>query len=295
MSVESCAAFLRTAYEDPHLWRQMRALTGVAEIIRLGRVHGHRFDVQDLAAASSAATLGPPSTPASAPRSGREALGLTHHEYDLDKLPGLSAVVDELPKLKIKPATVDLARFEEGFRADDLASTAVAPASPEYRRWHEGRADPDPQGRRDFHLINLDDHVDHPAYDDYLAAKVRVLSALENVFGDQVRFSGSLWYPPSSYRLWHTNKDQPGWRMYVIDLDEEFADPERTSFFRYQHPESGELVTLRERPRLVRFFKIEQDPGRLFWHCIVNPTERHRWSFGFAVPDTWIDAIASRS
>jgi hypothetical protein len=45
----------------------------------------------------------------------------------------------------------------------------------------------------------------------------------------------------------------------------------------------------------VRFFKVEQDPGRLFWHCIVNATRRHRWSFGFTVPDTWLDAVAGRS
>ena len=36
---------------------------------------------------------------------------------------------------------------------------------------------------------------------------------------------------------------------------------------------------------------VAQDPDRLFWHCIVNPSERHRWSFGFVVPDNWIDAI----
>lgn len=303
MAVDSCAAFLQAAYEDPHLWRHMKALTGVAEIIRLGDRHGYQFDERDLAAASATATHGPASTPKPAPRSGNAALGLTHHEYDMDKLPGFEAVIAELPHLKIQPPTVDLTRFGETFREDDLRSTAMIPASPEHRSWQaaarrehtERRERVAPQGKRDFHLINLDDHVDHPGYDDYLAAKTRVIGALEDVFGDEIRFSGSMWYPPSGYRLWHTNKDQPGWRMYLIDFDDDFTDPEQTSFFRYRHPESGELVTLKERPRLVRFFKIEQDPARLFWHCIVNPTQRHRWSFGFVVPDAWLDAITARS
>lgn len=297
MTVDACVAFLHTAQEDPRLRQQMKAMTGIAELIRLGRSHGYQFDARDLAGASSAATSGPlsPSAPASRPR--RETPTLTHYEYDMDKLPGFAAIAAELPKLKIRPPAVDLARFDETFREEDLASTDLAPASRGYRDWLDAVASEhaDPCVNRDFHLVNLDDHVDHPGYDDYLTAKTRVISALEDVFGDEAHFSGSMWYPPSSYRLWHTNKDQPGWRMYIIDPDGEFADPERTSFFRYQHPESGELVTLRERPRMVRFFKIEQEPGRLFWHCIVNSTDRHRWSFGFTVPDAWHDAIHAQS
>jgi hypothetical protein len=215
----------------------------------------------------------------------------------MGKLPGFGAVIDELPNLKIKPPAVDLARFRETFRAHDLASTELAPASPQYRGWLAARAErvAGQPGNPDFHLVNLDDHVDHAGYDRYLAAKTRVLAALEDVLGDEVRFSGSMWYPPSSYRLWHTNEDQPGWRMYLIDFDDDPADSAPASFFRYQQPGGSELVTLPDRPRLVRFFKIEQDPGRLFWHCIVNATSRHRWSFGFAVPGTWLDAITARS
>ncbi len=103
-----------------------------------------------------------------------------------------------------------------------------------------------------------------------------------------------MWYPPHSYRLWHTNETQPGWRMYVVDLDEPFENEHDTSFFRYQNPQTGQIVTLHEKPRIVRFFKAEQDPDRLFWHCIVNPTDRHRWSFGFVVPDDWQDKIRVR-
>ncbi|MDN3353269.1 hypothetical protein [Actinomadura sp. DC4] len=124
--------------------------------------------------------------------------------------------------------------------------------------------------RRDLHLVNLDEHADHPGYDGYLEAKHRVIRTLEDFFGSEIRFSCSLWYPPSGYRLWHTDETQPGWRMHVVDFDER---PE-ASFFRYMDPRTHEIVTLRERPRTVRFFKIEQDPRRLLWHCVANPAPR---------------------
>ncbi|SNR35989.1 Nif11-like leader peptide family natural product precursor [Actinomadura mexicana] len=315
MSVETCAAFLRYALRDSGIRQQMKAMTAVAEMVRLGRAHGYLFDARDLAAASSSpdfseaapkAAAGKaasgPAVPGPRPETAPAALAAPaptpaeptafyHYEYDMADLPGFDAVLDELPALKIKPSTVDLAEFDAGFSADDLRSTSLAPSSAEYRRW---RAALDTRRRRDFHLVNLDSHTDHADYEGYYAAKIRLVAALEKVFGGEVRLSGNLWYPPSSYRLWHTNEDQPGWRMYLIDFDEGFSDAEHTSFFRYQHPETDELVTLRERPRLARFFKVEQDPDRLFWHCIVNPTPRHRWSFGCHVPDTWLDAIAGR-
>lgn len=75
----------------------------------------------------------------------------------------------------------------------------------------------------------------------------------------------------------------------MIDFDESVEQPKGTSFFRYMNPQSKEVVTLEERPKLVRFFKIEQEKEKLFWHCIVNATTRSRWSFGFIVPDHWMD------
>jgi hypothetical protein len=305
MSVESSRAFLRIAYDSPELIQQLKAVTGTQEIVRLGLRYGYTFDVPELIEASSSFTGTPGKAPKTARRAasvpaGRRGPGPLHHEYRLDDLPGLRGVIDQLPHLKIKPPSVDLARFEATFREEDLRSTSMSPANPEFQAWHESmmRAhwrDPtlgSGAPRRDFHLVNLDEHVDHPGYDRYLEAKHRMIRMLEEFFDSEVRFSGSLWYPPSSYRLWHTNETQPGWRMYVIDFDEPPAEPGDTSFFRYMDPRTHEIVTLDEGPRMVRFFKAEQDPSRLFWHCIVNPTPRHRWSFGFVVPDAWMTAIA---
>jgi hypothetical protein len=324
MSVESSRAFLQIAYDSPELKQQLKAVTGTQEIVRLGLRYGYTFDVPELMEASSAFAgplakthgraaggrpdgttgVGTRTRRADGPREGGgDAAGPLHHEYRLDDLPGLKDVIDQLPHLKIKPPSVDLARFAATFREDDLRSTSMSPANPEFQAWHKtmmrahwrdpalGSGAP----RRDFHLVNLDEHIAHDGYDRYLEAKHRLVRTLEEFFGDEVRFSGSLWYPPSSYRLWHTNETQPGWRMYVIDFDEPPAGPAETSFFRYLDPRTQEIVTLGESPRMVRFFKAEQDPTKLFWHCIVNPTPRHRWSFGFVVPDDWMTAVARQS
>ncbi|GAB3212369.1 Nif11-like leader peptide family natural product precursor [Marinactinospora thermotolerans] len=296
MSIESCTDFLRTAYASEELMRTLRAMTGPKEIIALGRRHGYDFHLGDLATASMsfAPESAPGPRPAASPPPSESVF--YHHEYDIADLPGFGDIIDLLPRLKVQPDTVDLARFADRYREEDRASTDLSPVSQEFRRWQnrvereESARGADPQ-QRGFHLVNLDEHVDHSGYDSYLDAKSAAVGALERAFGTEVRFSGSMWYPPSSYRLWHTNETQPGWRMYLIDFDAPFTDPEHTTFFRYLHPRTGELVTLRERPRIARFFKIEQDPDRLFWHCIVNPTQRHRWSFGFVVPDDWRERL----
>jgi hypothetical protein len=129
--------------------------------------------------------------------------------------------------------------------------------------------------------VNLDQHVDHSLYA-YFDAKMRTIRQLERVLGCEIQFSGSMWYPTLAYRLWHTNETQPGWRMYLIDFDEPIAPADIRSFFRYMNPQTKEIVTLQDRPKMLRFFKVDQRADRLFWHCIVNR------SFGFFVPDDWM-------
>src|SRR5262249_18678454 len=162
---------------------------------------------------------------------------------------------------------------------------SVSPDSPDFRRRFREIADapagePGHGGRED-HVINLDHHAGHQGFDAYFDAKCRIIDALETFFGAEIRFSASLWYPPQAYRTWHTNDNQPGWRMYIIDFD---GDPRRQggqAFFRYMNPHTKEIVTLDEHPRMIRFFRIEQEREKLFWHCIVNSSHVNRWSLGF--------------
>ncbi|QUQ63717.1 Nif11-like leader peptide family natural product precursor [Kutzneria sp. CA-103260] len=298
MSFQACKEFMRVATDSGEVSRQLRAVTGIREIVALGQRHGYEFTVADVMRGSAEFTGDAPSSSTPTAAVTTETTSFLHHEYQLADIPGFEAVIDELPRLKIKPPSVDLDRFDREFVEADLRSTSMSPDDPEFQAWHQDMTrrhwrdtGVDNPPRRDFHLVNLDEHTDHAGYGGYFEAKTRVIAALENVFGGEVRFSGAMWYPPSSYRLWHTNENQPGWRMYVIDLDEPFTDAEDTSLFRYMNPQTKEIVTLREGPRIVRFFKTEQAPSKLFWHCIVNPTIRHRWSFGFAVPENWMERI----
>jgi predicted ribosomally synthesized peptide with nif11-like leader len=294
MSVDSCRTFLERTQRDADFGRLLRVVTDPREMVALGRRHGYSFDLQDIAVAS--ATLSPDEDappPVAEQSPGPDGDGETkfcHYEFDLTGVAGMEPILAELPSLTVKPAGVDLEAYRASFREDDLRWTSMSPAEPVFkRRYEEIMADDARQehGRRAFHLVNLDQYVDDPLYEGYFDAKMRLLGHLEQLFGPEVRFSGSMWYPPFAYRLWHTNETQPGWRMYLLDFDEEIDPSDNRSFFRYMNPQTTEIVTLQDRPRMLRFFKVEQAEDRLFWHCIVNGAERNRWAFGFVVPDDW--------
>jgi len=304
MSLESCITFLQKAGASDELKQCMKAVTDTQEVIALGKKYGYTFDLHDVMAASNAlrGEQSPHATSHQARPATAASTAFYHYEFDMDHIPGFAEITREVSNLKIKPSTVDLRLYAQRFRDDDFHFTSLSPASPGFLQRYQEIMQARPEdaagehsfARRDFHLVNLDHYVDHPQYDRYFQAKTRMISLLEGFFCGEVRFSGSMWYPPQAYRLWHTNETQPGWRMYLIDFDEPVGDPTGTSFFRYMNPESKEMVTLEERPRLVRFFKIEQEREKLFWHCIVNATTRNRWSFGFAVPENWLEKFAQQ-
>ena len=111
-----------------------------------------------------------------------------------------------------------------------------------------------------------------------------LVDAVSEAFGEPIHASGDFLYPRKGYRSWHTNRhDEPGWRMYLIQVDE----PDR-SFFRFIHPETGEMVTVWDRPDTVNLFPIRAD--RDFWHCIVSE-DTNRFSQGFVVPADWSDRL----
>jgi hypothetical protein len=304
MSLESCITFLREAGASDELKQHMKAVTDTQEVIAIGKKHGYAFDLHDLITASN--SLRKEQSPQASSHQARHAPAASsafyHYEFDMDHISAFAQITRALRHLKIKPASVDLRLYEQQFREDDFHFTSLSPTSPAFQSRYQdimqSRSQDSPGAhdfsRRDFHLVNLDQYVEHPQYDQYFQAKTRMISLLEDFFGGEVRFSGSMWYPPHAYRLWHTNETQPGWRMYLIDFDEPAGDPSGTSFFRYMNPESKEIVTLEERPRLVRFFKIEQEREKLFWHCIVNATTRNRWSFGFSVPENWLEKFTQK-
>lgn len=305
MSLESCINFLRQIDVSDDFKRQMKAITDTEEVIALGRKHGYIFDGRELMAASSSLN-GANGSHTKSGRTGQAPAirsAFYHYEFDMEHIPGFEKITRELNNLKIKPSSVNMRHYEQSFCEDDFQFTSMSPAEPEFQhryqeimqsQWKDA-SDGYAFSRRDFHLVNLDQHVEHQQYEQYFQAKTRMIAYLEDFFGDDVQFSGSMWYPPRAYRLWHTNETQPGWRMYLIDFDGPAEDAAGASFFRYMNPLNKEIVTLKERPKLARFFKIEQEKDKLFWHCIVNATTCNRWSFGFAVPEHWLDKLTYKS
>lgn len=297
-TTSACHEFLDLADHDPEIARMMRAITDPAELPLLGRKLGYTFDGESIMAAviERNADQNPveehdQSTPPTAPA----MPSAFHYEFAIGDIPELAPIIDELPTLRLRPATADLDRFRSEFRTDDYRWADESPASPGFQAHYDEIMAPhwtgntDTPVRRDFHLINLDQAPHQPEYQPYFDAKVRTLEHLERVFGPSLRFSGSMWYPPFAYRLWHTNQTQPGWRMYLIDFEHDIPAGDTRTFMRYMNPQTKELVTLADRPQLIRFFQIREDP--VLWHCIVNGAERDRWSFGFVVPDDWMQRL----
>jgi len=308
MSKENFLQFYRDAFLDKDLRDEFKAVTSMAETVKLGQRGGYNFSAADARAAMIAygeeiAAVVRSARAQPAVKSAANTIVGYNYDFNIDEITGFDAIAREAAELKIKPTSVNLAAFDQLFKKEDLHSTELSPASAEFATINDDittslQTMPKPSGeagysQRDIHLINLDLNVEHPEYDAYFQRKVRMVRLLSEFFDADVKFSGGLWYPPNSYRLWHTNETQPGWRMYIVDYDK--APREDRAFFRFMNPKTKELVTLNERPRLVRFFRIASRAEGLFWHCIVNASASHRWSFGFVVPETWQSRLLQRS
>lgn len=311
MSKEAVLQFYESILNSEDLKIKFRAITGLPELINLGSGYGYVFNQEEIAEASTAYAQENRKI-----ENGNSQTGLFkkpnadfspklshfyHYEFEFSEIPGFEEIAAEIEKLKIKPSTVDMQLYEESFRKEDFNFASISPDSPEFKQQYDEIMkqcfDPNiplpkhEYTQHQFHLINLDLHVNHSLYEEYLMTKIRLLKLLEKFFGLEIKFSGSLWYPPNAYRLWHTNENQPGWRMYLIDFDEFESNAENKAFFRYMNPHTKELITIDDKPKLIRFFKVEQEEDKLFWHCIVNGTKFNRWSFGFFVPDNWMDTF----
>ncbi len=309
MSKEAVINLYEAIFNSSELKQELQVITRPEELIKLGARNGYSFTLEEIAQADASYSR-ENSKPLLSNDFSDDSVSnnfpqFYHYEFAFSEIPGFEEIAQEFEKLKIKPSTVDLNLYQQGFREEDLKSTYVSPDSPGFKQLYDklqnSYLDLDiPSPKPDyawcpFHLINLDFYVDHPLYEDYFRTKVKLLKLLKDFFATDVRSSGSLWYPPNSYRLWHTNETQPGWRMYLVDFDYFEPKVEGEAFFRYMNPKTKELVTLEEKPKVVRFFKIESEPSKLFWHCIANTTKSNRWSFGFQISSKWMNKLLQAS
>lgn len=87
-----------------------------------------------------------------------------------------------------------------------------------------------------------------------------------------VQCSAFLLYPPSGYMSWHTNWDNPAWRLYI-----NYAEEPGKSFFRYRNPDTGEIITSVDKKINFRLFRALRD--KPLWHAIYSGT--YRYSLGY--------------
>ena len=115
--------------------------------------------------------------------------------------------------------------------------------------------------------------------------RLKLRKELSDFFGANVLESGNFLYPPGGFKEWHTNMDgEPGWRMYIIHKGE------GRSYFRYVCPNTMQIKTIEDEDGQINIFRV--GPDVQFWHA-VKSVDAHRFSKGFIIPDSWMDALGA--
>jgi hypothetical protein len=71
-------------------------------------------------------------------------------------------------------------------------------------------------------------------------------------------------YPKNGYMAWHNNNDAPGHNVLFTWTEN------GQGFFRYQDPETKEIVTMNDKPGWtckVGYFASRNEMDKIFWHC----------------------------
>lgn len=98
----------------------------------------------------------------------------------------------------------------------------------------------------------------------------RLIEGIEPV----IKPSGHAYYQKGGYMGWHSNHKMAGRRVYCT-----WTEKEKSNFFRYEDPVSGDLVTHWEPPGwTIKSFQIPPSPYRL-WHCIQAGSRRFALGF----------------
>lgn len=105
----------------------------------------------------------------------------------------------------------------------------------------------------------------------------RIASTLMDLLQPQGRVKlfqiGRNWYPNPGYMVWHTNSNVKGFRLYCSH-----AITEGASYFRYEDPITGEIITSwDELGWNFRCFRTDLEP---LWHCVYSETDRISFGYG---------------
>ena len=109
--------------------------------------------------------------------------------------------------------------------------------------------------------------------------------SVDRFFGGECPCVGDQFYPPGSFRGWHTDRfGYTGWVVFLVEV----AEPGKSSF-RYVDPRSGKMVVVPDRNDVAYFFRPSAEEP-LFWHGVLCE-DTFRWSQGFSIPQDWRSRI----
>src|SRR5262245_31379252 len=214
------------------------------------------------------------------------------YTFDIQKLDCFHALWDAITALSVLPKIFDqgqfLAHIDQPYMKEISDSLERRPTEAMIRV------------ERDIPLLELRNGSYPPPAFPYLTASCGIVHLkkfmkgdsdweflnpyVEEVFKSPIKARGHFLYPPRGFKEWHTNlQSEPGWRMYIINVDKD-----RESFFRYVDPETNEVKTVWDFDGAVNIFYVGRAP--LLWHC-VKSLNAYRWSRGFLIPDNWPDFV----
>jgi hypothetical protein len=103
---------------------------------------------------------------------------------------------------------------------------------------------------------------------DNILYKVKLKQQLEQFSNIFREYSGFFWYPCDGFCGWHTNNNAEGERIYFA-----WAAEDNKSFFRYQDPETKEIITDWDK-KGWQYRKFNVSREKPFWHCVGSKTNR---------------------
>ena len=134
--------------------------------------------------------------------------------------------------------------------------------------------------------IEKDFEGDPPYFNDIdFLPLIRLSQRLSKKFGSRFFVSGLFWYPYRGYCGWHTNSNVKGTRIYYV-----WAAEDDKSFFRYQNPDTGEVVTRVEKAGW-QINKFAPNRAKPLWHCVGSSTNRFSIGFNFQGDPRLLDEI----
>lgn len=142
--------------------------------------------------------------------------------------------------------------------------------------------------------VNNDDHEGFPEeahgidlttlYDipDDHRNKLRELdNTLNTLFASKFN-AVKMYYPENGFMGWHNNWNCPGYNILLS------YTKKGNGFFRYQNPETKEIVTIDDIPGWsvkAGYYGEKSEPDKIYWHCARAYEER--LTLGYVIPDEY--------